>query len=370
MQNPDELLPIHGSAISGDAPAVGQTVRLRRGVRNQRNASSCDFADAAFKEARVQQDGGYRFQVYRAEGQPLNNAAQFCFRVETTFPSGSSAWSDLNALLLDNPVAPLRDWQTVPYVDGGRVVFEPVIPLPPDDFRSFQDPTPPARQLDHEVELVSDAGTIWRTSDDRFDLVDGGARYERQPLQLDEERVEDFAGVLQLRATLTDYTLRSQYAFYDLSLPGVVMRPPLDPLVQGATVPLSRGLPCPPFASPCPFTDGSLELVDGGREPSLVVVLPATTALRTLLLRDLGVFRGEVHVEQTLEDGGLWSTIDGTVTGSRGISSEFITLPDGGFAGLTNSYRAIDLDAGAAVTRVTLTFPNGGLVSLRELSLF
>lgn len=373
QQNPDEILPIHGRVSSRAAPVAGQSVQLLRRVRASGDyRTPCTSEELLpFKEALVDDDGGYRFQVFRAEGQSLSPGTEICFRVETTFASGSRASSEPSGLLFDTPIATLRDWPSTPTLDAGIVVFEPVVPLPPDSFLPFE-PRPTldelGTQLEHALSFENDSGVIWRMNDSRTQLSDGGAFLFHVPLVLDDTRVEDFSGFARVTATLTDFTERTQYLFYDSTLGPVRLRPPSDPFVTGTFVPPSRGLPCPPFDSPCPFTDGALEVVDGGLASSLSLELVPPRDVRLLVLRDVALYSAALDVELTLEDGGLWSLRDDSRVGLIGQPFS-MRLPDGGYANLATSYRAITLDAGAPAHIVTLKFPNG-LVWLRELSVF
>ncbi|MBL8911708.1 MAG: hypothetical protein JNM17_13535 [Archangium sp.] len=374
MSNPDEILPIRGSVVS-NAPVVGQPVLVRRKIQpfstGSRGPCLADQSAPVIKETQVEADGGYRFRVFRAEGQPLGTLGQFCFRVETTFPSGSSAWSELsNALSLDNPIAPFPEWPVAPGIDGGVLVFEPAIPMPPDFFQSFTEFSSEV-QLDHTLEFVSDAGLIWKARDVREEVVDGGRFFRRESLRLGDAFVEDFAGEVRLRATITDLSLRGQYLFYENALPPVQVRPARDLALQGTRVPFTRGLACPPFEPPCPFTDGVLDRVDAGQVTRLSLEVSPPREVEVLVLRDVALFGAAIEVELALEDGGVWSVEDKSVGSTDFNFEEFalVTKPDGGLVPLLSGYRAIGLDAGAPVQRVILKFPYG-LARMRELSIF
>lgn len=371
--NPDEIFPVRGLVGSSDL-VEGQVVRL---LRHAEEVHPLDFtscrpsAATPFKETATSAAGTYRFDLFRAETQSLTGFERYCFRVETTFASGSNASSDFEAIRFETTVATLSDWRAEPRLENGMLVFEPPVPLP-DEFvpaPTPEQPSPRVTQLNHRAQVVTGDGRVVWQVDDRF-TVPLTSRHFREPMIIDGVRLEDFAGEVVLRADLLPADLMS------LGLGGTTRVEPVELVsgtrlaVSGAQVPVSRGLPCPPFAAPCPLTDGDLTVVDGHAAQAVNFALPARPTLSAIVLRGLEAGNANVGVQLMLEDGGV-AALSGYVPMNSAFKENWVGqqvfLPDGGSAAKP-AYVAIAVDAGV-VLGVTLQFPEG-LTRIQEVSLF
>ncbi len=380
--NPDQILPIHGVVTSID-PVQGQVVRLLRHSQEvgQQVYVPCNPGKGQpFKEAFADSEGRYAFELLRGETTSFTGFVSFCFRVETTFPSGSTAWMDLDGIPTELPLSPLRDWRPLLSVDAGVLQFEPVIPLPVEVPFVSDGPDGPkfTVALNHHAELTTTDGAVVWEADDRFQVFDGGANY-RETLPLEAAHLEDFSGTLTLEAELFDYTV-IPFGISGFQLPPVQMRGlPLS--LAGATVPLSRGLPCTGFATPCPLTDGELALVDAGFLEELTLTLARPAVLRTIVLRQATeAFRlrpvqstaPRIAAVITIEDGGTLAVEDASKSPARRprySPPEYVLTPDGGPSVLRTRFIAINVDAGGPAVSVRLFFGDG-LVTITEVSLF
>lgn len=363
--NPDEIFPVRGLVESPD-PVEGQVVRL---LRNMQVVIPGDFTvcqpstGTPFKETVASATASYRFDVFRVEAQSLTGFERYCFRADTTFASGSTASSDFEAIRFETVVATLRDWRAEPRLENETLVFEPPVPLP-DELAPF-----PAH-LNHRAQVVTGDGRVVWEVDDRFrDPV--RLRYFREPMIIDEVRLEDFAGDVVLRAELQPADLMTT------GLTGTSRGPPVELVsgtrlaVSGALTPMSRGVPCSPFAAPCPLTDGDLTAVDGHAAKAVSFALPERPTLSAIVLRGLEAGNANVGVELMLDDGGV-AALSGYVPtnsafGENSMAAPLV-LPDGGLTNSTPAYVVIPVDAGV-VLGVTLQFPEG-LTRIQEVSLF
>lgn len=352
--NPDEIIPLSGRLASVD-PVEGQAVRLLRNYAV--NGVRCLGQGASlFKETQATADGKFGFEVFRVEAQSFGGFGNYCFRAETSFPSGSAAWSELG-LGIEARLSPFRDWRAGPRLEGEVLSFEPPIPWPVDRMGS----------LDHRAQFTTtDGGIVWRTSDRR--VLQQGLFPENVPIVLDTARLEDFSGTVSLEAT----TLEVEGSPYDIRLTGisaVELRSGEELALSGSRVPLSRGLPCEGFASPCPLTDGDLTMVDAGFRDEVTLELPTVTVLSALVLRGAEVASFSFTVELGQADGGVVFSTQESFPMMASAYGAPIVLADGGHAFTSIRFAALSLDAGVPVQRVTLRFPNG-LLRIAELSLF
>ena len=181
--NPDDILPVHGSLTSPD-PVAGQVVRLLRDPAGARE-SNCTEAKP-FKETTTDEAGKFSFDVFRAQATRLSGMGTFCFRVETTFPSGAYAFSEILGLFGEETLPPFPDWRAQPTRADGALRFEPMAPLP-ETGETFE-----GDQLVHRSEwLTEDGGLAW-AADDRVLAVDPDAplRPTRQSMLMDELALE------------------------------------------------------------------------------------------------------------------------------------------------------------------------------------
>lgn len=372
--NPDEILPIRGATRS-DAGTEGQTVRLLRTrfESSQQQQEQCDSAlGSPFKEATANARGDYTFELFRIEARPFVTESTFCFRVDTTFPSGAMAWADFYGIFSETRVGTFYDWQARPTLTDGVLHFEPPIPWP-DDAPPFFDETFGWRfgtQLDHHLQfLTSDGGLAWGAMD-RVGQRDGGIL--RVPFELDTARLEDFEGAVTLHATLLESEFQSNAAISTIASYGSIELQAAERLpLAGSRVALSRGLPCDDV--PCPFTDGDLTVVDAGWRESMSFELEPPRTVSRLVLRGAELGGESVAVSLTRVDGGMLEvesllTSDGNPFFSPSYR-DLVVLADGGYRAFRPYFVSIALDAGTPVRRVTVRFPDG-LRAMRELSLF
>jgi len=367
--NPDEIFPVSGTVASVD-PVAGQVVRLLRRP-HQTPYGSCDGTGLGpFKEVVADADGGYGFEVFRAQalGLTTNSQGGYCMQVRADFPSGSSAWADFS-WFISGPtvVVPLRDWRAAPEVVDEVLRFEPPIPWPDD--AAARDGSVVA-QLDHQVVLLSgDGGVVWKAGDRVAVAV-------REALRLDGPRLEDFSGTASLRALLWEPVDQPQGPGNLQAWSTTELRAGQTVAFAGRRVPVSRGLPCPEVATPCPLTDGDLTVVDVGGLSGVTLALGAPATLSAVVLR--GVSSGSLDVAVLLGqvDGGQLppTSYQLVLSAFDPVNQDWTPVwVDGGWVSpevrAQGLYSVLALDAGVPVARVTLWFP-GGLQRIAEVSLF
>lgn len=357
--SPDDLLIVDGRVASPE-PA-GQVVRLLRG-RPAGGAACGDYR--SFKETVTDADGGFSFEVFRAQAQALVEGLEDrCFRAEVDFSSGARASTVVLRLFGPETLPVLPDWRPAMSLDAGSLFFTPVAPLPAEEALDGE-------QVTHRLEARTvDGGLAWR-QDDRVLVVAGREepRAVRVPLTFDEALlVEDEALTLRLRGRVV--------GMFEAEGPFGGGRGFANPVeveaseaiaVAARAAPPTRGLPCADYGSPCALTDGALAPQEPERSGNaLVLELPTPLAARWLVLRGLetespllgvqltGVDGGAVLQSQYLAPESLWDPVD---------APRDVPLPDGGVRRAGEErlrFVAIPLDAGAPVTRVRVSEPVG-----------
>ena len=354
--NPDEIIPVTGILVSVD-PVEGLPVRMLRSYQANYQFGPIEGA-TLFKETQADAEGRFAFEAFRIEAQTFTSMGSYNFRFETTFPSGSVAWSQ-TSLGIEGRLSPFRDWRPAPRIESGVLHFEPAIAGPVE---------PPSSSYHRAQFTTSDGGVVWRAGDVRFAAQFGA--YENGPIVMDALRLEDFTGELSLEAT----TLEFDGSGYGIRITGtgtVELRAGQRLALSGSRVPLSRGLPCTGFASPCPLTDGDLAMVDAGFREEVTLELPDAAMLSALVLRGAHVANRSFTLELGQTDGGVVLSTEERFdppTDPFG-SIATVVLADGGYAATSTQYRVVEFDAGVPVQRVTLRFPNG-LLRIAEVSLF
>lgn len=370
--NPDDIFPVHGQVTSLD-PVEGQVVRL---LRDPAPAIGPSCTDARpFKETQVDAEGNFTFDVFRAQAMKLTGGAPFCFRVETTFASGSVVSTELLALSGEESLPPFPDWRAQPRRVDGVLLFEPVRPLP--EVESFE-----TDQLAHRAEWrTADGGLAWAADDlvTGFDADTMALVPLRRPLGFTDAALEDFSGTVVLHARTT-IVAAEETAFGNRSAHTLELQSGQTLPLAGQRTPFSRGLSCPPQADPCPLTDGALTPVDAGNSLGtntvLTFTLPAPALLSELVLRGVETDALLMGVQLLDADGGtLWLVQHELPTSlwNAGLPS-FVLRPsrDGGVEFSPRSaphFISVPLDAGVPVSEVRVGFA-GGVESLSELSLF
>ncbi len=376
--NPDDILAASGTVASVD-PVEGQVVRLLRYIDDQpQNPFPGDICSQAtpLKETRADTEGKFGFEVFRVETRRA-----LCLRVDAHFSSGSVAWSDFGFYGSEAQLPRLLDWRAAPWIDGGVLQFDPPVPwldvLPPG---GMGDTSRAEVQLTHRAQLVTaDGGIAWQAEDrslipEEGPEFSGDYQYAREPLVLDDFRLEDFDGTLTLSAYLFDG--RQEVPLVSAGLIPSRMRAGERLALRGTRVPLSRGLACPELATPCPLTDGELTEVDAGLvdEVSLNLVNPALVS--AVVLRGAWVADDLIGVVLSQDDGGIAGVFEGRVPkADRGAFASslagvpYVITRDGGFTQPKLAYLVIPVDAGTPTSRVTLQFPEG-LARIKEVSIF
>jgi hypothetical protein len=358
--SPDDILIVDGTVASPE-PA-GQRVRLLRGKPDERNLLCGGFAP--FKEAVTDADGGYSFEVFRAQAQGLTEGVgDRCFRAEVEFASGARSSTTVQRLIGPVSLPPLLDWRPGLQLDAGLVTFAPVAPLTDGS-------SPEGDQVTHRLEArTADGGLAWR-QDDRVLLVTGAEapRPSRVPLTFDDAAlVEDEALTLRLRARVV-FVQSGEVLFggaLGFAAP-VEVEAAEAVLVAGRSAPPTRGLPCPGYGSPCALTDGALEPREPvGPSAALSLDFPTPLVPRWLVVRGLetespllgvqltGVDGGAVLQSQYLAPESLWDPVD---------APRDVPLPDGGVLRWGEArlrFLAIPLDAGVPVAGVRVSEPVG-----------
>ncbi len=351
--NPDEIIPASGILVSVD-PVEGLPVRMLRSYQANYQPGPIDGA-TLFKETQADAEGRFAFEAFRIETQTFTGSGNYSFRFETTFPSGTAAWSE-TSLGIETRLSPFRDWRPGARLEGDVLRFEPAIAV-----------VPPS-SIDHRAQLTtSDGGVVWRAGDRRFPEQYGPP--ENAPIVIDALRLEDFTGAVNLEATTLEFE-GSVYGIRITAMAPVELRAGERLALSGSRVPLSRGLPCAGFASPCPLTDGDLTMVDAGFREEVTLELPDAAVLTAVVLRGAEVASRSFTLELGQADGGVvLSTEERFDPLIYPGAIALIVLADGGYAQTSVQYRVVEFDAGVPVQRVTLRFPNG-LLGIAEVSLF
>ncbi|MCY1018498.1 hypothetical protein [Pyxidicoccus sp. MSG2] len=189
----------------------------------------------------------------------------------------------------DVDLPPLRPWEghvrTVDEAGGVRLSWEPVVP------------TADIPEPDYFVQLRGEDGIAWQ-------LRAGSGEPRLRP-----ELVEDFTHSARVQAVS-----RGMRAWFKNSLyyDAVSESPPV-PLPFAAVVPASRGAGCALKSgtfSPCPFTDGRLELAraaigENFLPSELFILLEEPVRPRRVIVRGLDGFGDVLHVEGSV-DGKTW----------------------------------------------------------------
>jgi len=380
--NPDDIFPLHGSVSS-----PGQHVVLQRGQRASRDECGDDFV--AFKETDADADGGYLFEIFRAQAESLSTGRRFCFRASTEYASGTSAWGVTSDIEDETTFPLLPDWDAKLHVtfgvdfypDGGahsssNFSFFPV---------AFQQPSDFAFLPRHSVTLTdADGGVQWRQGDSV--VIDGALQLQLNPLNADERITKEFGGGT-LRAT-GSYTRASQVIDglnADVRVrwsPTVFATSGNTLFIEGpAQIPPSRGAACDGYAT-CPFTDGELNAVELA-DSNVTLRFPAPVAASLLVIRGLVTLNPERGRDEPIDqqfvivaannaDGGGVSTFPGVggVLASATLNHDFdgpTIHPDGGVAEYPPTYLAIPLYPSEPVSTVHLQL--GGL-RVEEISVW
>lgn len=293
-------------------------------------------------------DGGYAFQVVRAEVEQLTNGWPLCLEVLARFPSGTEHridWSTGVQASLELP--PLRDW-------APGFVFEAHT-----DHVHFTRPEGcVANEVTFDHLVVSQPGALVWTATATSSPLDGGAP---EGLAVPPEVLEDFAGL----------TLSIETARWGCSqgVEGVPPREQSAPVPErwragevattsGRTPPASRSASCD-TGTPCPLTDGVLTpvvLPGGTRVLRFDVAQPVR--VRTVVLRGLVSAASRVLVR--------W----GSETVEHPLSQEvwpptFNLVPSPS----APRYLLVDVGASSADTHVELEFDQP-VEQLAEVSFF
>jgi hypothetical protein len=362
--NPDDILPVKGTVTSPD-PVEGQVVRLLRESRIETDDFTCANA-TPFKETTADADGRYQLDVFRAQAQKLTGVGQFCFRLESTFASGSSGFTDVPRLFGELELPPLPDWRAQPRFEGEVLRFEPAAPLP--ELESLE-----GDQVVHRAEFVtSDGGVAWVADDRALDLFT--REPSRVPIALEPWALEDFSGEVRLAARVTTVDPEDPAPIQFPGAGGAVLfelRSGQSVPVAGTRTPLSRGLDCAPYGSPCPLTDGALVAVDGGGETMVTLALPSAVPVSAIVLR--GVETPLPLIGVLLEDGdGGTRQVQHVVPTSLWNGGQLLPDPTGGGTGFRfafpATYSMVHLDGGV-VKSFTLVFQQG-LDRIAEVSVF
>lgn len=264
--NPDDIFPLHGTVSAG-----GQHVVLQRGQRASRDDCGDDFV--AFKETDADADGGYVFEIFRAQAESLSTGRPFCFRASTTYASGTSAWGVTSNIEDETTFPLLPDWHAhivgnvdIEFYPDGGMHTTSSYDVSPIAFRAAED----FGFLDrYSVTLFgADGGVQWRQGDSV--IISDTLDLNRNPLTADARVMTEFGGGT-LRAT-GSYT-RATQIIDGLNADVRTRWSPTVTAVSGDTrvidqpaqSPPSRGATCDGYTT-CPFTDGVLlpvELADG-----------------------------------------------------------------------------------------------------------
>ncbi len=340
--NPDDIFPINGRVGGAE-----QVVMLSR-APNPPMAECGPWS--VLERGRSDADGGYTFEVFRAESMRLTNGEPYCFRVNTSYGSGTSVSATVEAIFGEVQVPPMPDWTPGLQLDGGVFAFAP--------YRT-RDPGVDFFVLQHVIEVKAFTRVIWRAADSSLATL-GGAL---PPIPADPRIYEEFGGSATIRASYTE-------GEGQLSPIGeFVVRPRVEVATRGS-LPLgithvapSKGAPCD-FFSHCPLTDGSLydESLEG--QPWMQVNFKAPLAPSLVVIRGLVVHGPSLDVSGVQFDGGLLPLGTFAVTreldgpGSLGVNG-YVPAP---------TFVALPVDAGEPVASLRVTAE--GLVQVDEVSIY
>ncbi|MDP3153367.1 MAG: hypothetical protein Q8N23_11885 [Archangium sp.] len=350
--NPDDILPVHGSLTSAD-PVAGQVVRLLRDPAGAREANCAEAQP--FKEATADEAGNFSFDVFRAQAVKLTAQGVFCFRVETTFASGTTVFTDLVGLSSEVTLPPFPDWRAAPSRVDGVLRFEPFAPLPVEE--RFE-----GDQVVHRAEwITADGGLAWVVDDRVMALnpVTNEVAPARVPMAFDDFALEDFSGSVAINAR---FTITEEDGPFGSNSTTLEARSGQTLQVAGARAPFSRGLECPVFGTPCYLTDGDLSAVDAGNTNGLIFAFAAPTSVSAVVLRGVETEASLMALQLTDEDGGtvLVQQVLPTSLWSGAVPNFTLRpLPDGGleFGPKADArFVTIRVDAGVLVEQVQFGF--------------
>ncbi|MFT3839204.1 MAG: hypothetical protein QM723_19640 [Myxococcaceae bacterium] len=297
-EDPDEILHFSGTVTRSDAvtPLDGVKVALLRS-----SDGNCTD-EQPWHEATTADGGHWSLDFFRGEIQPgyisndtagltrrcVTTHAQFTSGADTNFISGS--FDPLT-------VAPVMfEWQTPIALDGGVVVFTPLVP--PEKLAEIDAAeTLYENGIQHEVQVKVGGRQIWKSSDLRYDFSNIQSTPDitptvRVPMNVPDRVIEDFDAELDLVARANrklSYPSSSVETTHDT--PVQVNHLPANVLkVKHTGVPLTRGLSCAPLASPCPLTDGVLDPIDfDAGVNGFVFDLRSPSKVEWIVLRDANV---------------------------------------------------------------------------------
>ncbi|MDP2274282.1 MAG: hypothetical protein Q8K32_26290 [Archangium sp.] len=350
--NPDDILPVHGSLTSAD-PVAGQVVRLLRDPAGAREASCAEAQP--FKEATADEAGNFSFDVFRAQAVKLTAQGVFCFRVETTFASGTTVFTDLVGLSSEVTLPPFPDWRAAPSRVDGVLRFEPFAPLPVEE--RFE-----GDQVVHRAEwITADGGLAWVVDDRVMALnpVTNEVAPARVPMAFDDFALEDFSGSVAINAR---FTITEEDGPFGSNSTTLEARSGQTLQVAGARTPFSRGLDCPVFGTPCYLTDGDLSAVDAGNTNGLIFAFAAPTSVSAVVLRGVETEASLMALQLTAEDGGtvlVQQVLPTSLWNAAVPNFTLRPLPDGGleFGPKADArFVTIRVDAGVLVEQVQFGF--------------
>jgi hypothetical protein len=375
--NPDDIFPVEGRLIS-DGGVGGQRVELFRGeVPTWKGGCP---SPRALKEFNAEADGTFTLDVFRAQAQRLGTAGLasvtggeqpggFCFQAKTRFESATEVVATFRNVNAEYQLPPLTDW--IANVSPGAVFYRFELATPPAPSR------PGGFAEAARVELVTEDGSLaWAHAVRSSFSPDGGLRSAF--VTFTDEQLEDFTAALQP-------VMRFGYAGIIVS-PGqhedvtVDLRAGRPFPVQGDTIPFSRGLSCPPFADPCPLTDGKLDRVDGGSVPQVSLRWSLPRRLSMVLLRGVETGPASVTARSLGADGGtaargneLWAANRWDIPVEFWPGDEFVPLEDqlgpDRTAVMMPRFVSMTLYSAQPSVGLDLTFP-GGLAGITEVSIF
>lgn len=349
--NPDDILPIKGSV---ETP--GMTVKLERG---RAQFGRCD-EKKVFQETTSGDDGAFTFEVFRAQAQHLSTFESFCMRASTRYPSGTEVSSVVYELFTSAELLPFPDWQPNLTRVGDVLQF---VPLADRDAFSAQ----------HTVAVTSaDGGLVWREGDVQGDGFSG---FMPKPFTGDSRVLDEFGGTLALSGSYSQ-TRMSSLLPDAVQYVGVQAKPSQQLILGTTQIPLSRGVPCDGFPTPCPLTDGELARVELNDVKTVMLRFPAPVTPSLLVLRDLMTMM-QLPTEMPNPDaptiGVVGFQADGGVVAMGAYVLEYssegesLLTADGGFE-RGGRYLAIPLIAGVPIESLRVT--SDGFERLREISVF
>lgn len=341
--NPDDILPVRGHVEAADQLVVFS----RAPTLSPTSCGEWKELERAFTDS----DGGYAFEVFRAQTIKFTTGQTSCFRVDTNFVSGAHVSATMFALASEAQVPLLADWDPIPYSDGERINFEPY--RQPTDAGVFM--------IRHVMSLHDGVRQVWRATDAQW--TERG--FVKVPMDLDARIFQQFDAFVEMSATYVQSDALENPLEELVVLPRVEVEFPYRWHFGVERIrPASSGAPCD-FMRLCALTDGQLHTESLRQMPWMQINFPEPVKPELVVVRALVVHGNIVKISGVLADQKVVELA--TYRLSRELDDAPRPLRDGGSEPGPNFF-SVRLDAGVEFRALRLEAE--GLVSAQEVSVF